>query len=200
MTAAEKLVFTAQDYLTWEATQPIKHEFVDGEMFAMAGASESHVTVSGNVFATLRNHLRGTPCRSYIADMKLHVEAVDAYFYPDVFVTCSSNDARRKNDKSEPSLIIEVLSPSTAAYDRGLKFAYYRNLQSLHEYVLIDPERYSVEVYRRNDDGLFVLHPYVAGDSVHLASVNLHLGMDSIYEDATPPTDSAEAAATIHLA
>lgn len=186
MTAAEKLAFSATDFLTWESTQDIKHEFVDGEIFAMAGASEAHVTISLNVAAILRNLLRNSPCRAYIADMKVRIEQVDAFFYPDVFVTCSANDASRKNYKTEPKLVIEVLSPSTAAYDRGLKFAHYRELDSLEEYVLIDPERVSVEVFRRDANGRWVLYPYAAEDVVELASVNLRLPMGTVYEDAWP--------------
>jgi len=186
MTAAEKLAFSATDFLDWEARQETKHEFVDGEFFAMAGAGETHVTISLNVAATLRNHLRGTPCRAYITDMKLRVEKVDAFFYPDVFVTCSAQDATRKNFKTEPKLVIEVLSPSTAAYDRGLKFAYYRELVSLEEYVLIDPERISVEVFRRDEAGRWVLYPYANEGAVELTSVNLSLPMTAVYEDAWP--------------
>ncbi len=186
MTAAEKLAFSATDFLDWEVRQATKHEFVAGEFFAMAGAGEAHVTISGNVFAALRNHLRGTPCRAYITDMKVRVEKVDAFFYPDVFVTCSANDAMRKNYKTEPKLVAEVLSPSTAAYDRGLKFAYYRELTSLEEYVLIDPERISVEVFRRDEAGLWVLHPFGHNDTVELASINQNLPMSVVYEDAWP--------------
>jgi Uma2 family endonuclease len=197
MTAAEKLAFSAADFLAWEATQDIKHEFVAGEFFAMAGAGEAHVTISGNVFAALRNHLRGTPCRAYITDMKVRIEQVDAFFYPDVFVTCSANDAARKNYKTEPRLVIEVLSPSTAAYDRGLKFAHYRELASLEEYVLIDPERISVEVFRRDDAGRWVLYPFADDEVVELASASLGLPMSVIYEDAWPeaqiiPVDERE--------
>ncbi|MEW6444626.1 MAG: Uma2 family endonuclease [Pseudomonadota bacterium] len=186
MTAAEKLAFTADDFLSWESAQEIKHEFADGIAYAMAGAGERHVTISGNLFATLRNHVRGTPCRSYISDMKLRVDESDAFFYPDVFVTCSDNDAKREDYKKEPVLVIEVLSPSTAAYDRGLKFAHYRKLAALMEYVLIDPERVSVEVFRRDTTGHWVFYPYGPDDTVELASVNMTLPMNAVYEDAWP--------------
>ena len=186
MTAAEKYAMSAQDFLSWEATQPIKHEFFAGEFFAMAGASDAHVTISLNVASTLRSHLRNTSCRVFIADMKVRVDKVDAFFYPDVMVTCSSNDASRKDYKTEPTLIVEVLSPSTSAFDRGLKFTCYRELASLQEYVLIDPERLSVDVFRRDPSGFWVLHPFVGEDRVTLESVNLSLSMDTVYEDAVP--------------
>ncbi len=186
MTAAEKLAFTADDFLSWESIQETKHEFADGIAYAMAGAGEKHVTISGNVFAALRSHVRGTPCRAYIADMKLRVDEADAFFYPDVFVTCSDNDAKREDYKKEPVLVIEVLSPTTAAYDRGLKFAHYRQLPSLKEYVLIDPERISVEIFRRDATDHWVLYPYGPGESVEFASIGLNLSIETIYEDAWP--------------
>ncbi|MCM2479791.1 Uma2 family endonuclease [Serpentinimonas maccroryi] len=187
MIALEKTPFTGVDYLLWEREQPLKHEFVRGEVFAMAGASDAHVTISGNVFARLRQHLRASPCRAYISDMKLQIAAADAYVYPDVFVTCSGADAARSDAKAEPLLVIEVLSPSTAAYDRGLKFAFYRSLNSLREYVLIDPEHPSVDVFRRNEAGLWVLHPCGPGQTVQLESVGLELTLEQVYEDAAPP-------------
>ena len=134
--AAQKPVFTAAEYLVWEAGQTERHEFVDGEVFAMAGAEDRHVTVAMNMAFALRQHLTGSPCRTYMSDMKLHVAAANQYFYPDVLVTCSPLDQANATVKSEPKLIAEVLSPSTAAYDRGLKFGLYRALPSLQEYVL----------------------------------------------------------------
>ncbi len=186
MSALEKTPFTGADYLLWEREQPLKHEFVRGEVFAMAGASDAHVTISLNVAAALKQHLRASPCRAYISDMKLQIAAADAYVYPDVFVTCSGADAARSDAKAEPLLVIEVLSPSTAAYDRGLKFAFYRSLNSLREYVLIDPEHPSVDVFRRNEAGLWVLHPCGPGQTVQLQSVDLELTLEQVYEDAAP--------------
>lgn len=187
MTAVPQPKFSAEDYLAWEATQTEKHEFVGGQAFAMAGASDAHVTVAGNLFVALRAHLRGTPCRTYIADMKLHVAAADAYFYPDVFVTCSMADALRPQDKADPVLVAEVLSPTTAAYDRGAKFAAYRSLPSLQEYVLIDPESPGVEVYRRDASNHWVLYPYGPQDAAEFASVGLTLPVAQVFEDVPPP-------------
>ncbi|HMN19836.1 MAG TPA: Uma2 family endonuclease [Ottowia sp.] len=184
--AAEQAPFDAAAYLAWEAGQPDKHEYLDGEVFAMAGASDAHVTIAGNVFIALRNHLRGGPCSVFISDMKLQVAADNAFFYPDVFVTCASADKAQAEYKSRASLVIEVLSPSTSAYDRGAKFASYRKLPELREYVLIDPERVSVDLFRRDEQGHWVLYPYEAGQTVELASVGLALPVAAIYEDAEP--------------
>lgn len=113
--AATQLRMTSQDYLAWDATQTMRHEFVGGEVFAMAGAGEAHVTVAGNVYVALRQHPQGSPCRTFITDMKLRVEAADAFFYPDVMVCCSPTDAGSPLLKRDPVLLVEVLSLSTAA-------------------------------------------------------------------------------------
>ena len=158
--AASQARFTAADYLTWEAAQPVRHDFLDGEVFAMAVAEDRHVTVAMNMAFTLRQHLSGSPCRTYMSDMPLHVAAANSYFYPDILVTCSAQDLASSLLKTEPRLIVQVLSPRTAAYDRGLKFSHYRSLPSLEEYVLVDLDTRTTDCYRIGADGLWVLHPF----------------------------------------
>ena len=176
--------FDAQAYLAWEAEQSTKHEYHDGEVFAMAGASDAHVTVAGNVYMALRNHLRGSPCSVFISDMKLRVEEDNAFFYPDVFVTCAASARGQSHSKSAPVLVVEVLSPATSAYDRGAKFAAYRKLPTLREYALIDPERLSLDLFRREGDSKrWVLHPIEAGGHVEWASVGLQVPLEALYED-----------------
>jgi Uma2 family endonuclease len=181
--SAEKTVFTAADYLAWEADQLDRHEFLDGEVFAIAGAEDRHVTVSMNVAFALRQHLSGSPCRTYMSDMRLHIAAANGYFYPDVLVTCSALDLASALVKTEPKLIVEVLSPSTAAYDRGLKFSHYRRLARLEEYVLIDLDTRSTDCYRKGADGLWVLHPFARGEAVSLASVALELSAAQLFAE-----------------
>lgn len=181
--AAEKPKIGTDDYLTGETASPIKHEYLGGEVFAMAGAGEAHVTVAGNLFALLRDQVRGGPCRVYISDMKVRVEKADAFYYPDVFVTCDPTDGGERLFKRNPTLIIEVLSDSTAAFDRGAKFAHYRQLDSLREYVLIEPERLSIDLFRRNADGNWVLHPIAKGGQLELASLDFGCPLAAIYED-----------------
>ncbi|MCU0927772.1 MAG: Uma2 family endonuclease [Burkholderiaceae bacterium] len=185
--AAAKPRMSAEDFLAWDAHESVKHEFVGGEVFAMADADERHVTTAGNVYAALRAHLRGTPCRTFITDMKLRVEAVDAFFYPDVMVTCSAADAADPLVKREPALVVEVLSASTAAFDRGDKFAAYRTLPTLREYLLADPATRRCDLYRKGDDGLWVLHPSAPDEPVVLASVGLTLGADPLWAEVEPP-------------
>ena len=181
--AAKISVFTADDYLAWEALQPDRHEFINGEVFAMAGAEDRHVTVTMNLAFALRQHLSGSPCKTYMSDMRLHVAAANSYFYPDVLVTCSTLDLASPMVKTEPKLIIEVLSPSTAAYDRGLKFSYYRHIASLQEYVLLDLDTRCTDCYRKGADGLWVLHPFERGAAVTLASVGLSLLADQLFAE-----------------
>ena len=187
--AAFTAPMTAQDFLAWDAHETLRHEFVRGEVFLMAGAEERHVTTSGNVYSLLRTHLRGKPCRTFMADMKLRVEAADCYFYPDVMVTCSAADATDPLIKREPTLVVEVLSPSTAAYDRGDKFSSYRRLPSLREYLLIDPATRRCDLYRIGADGLWVLHPFERGQALHLASVGLTISAEALW-DEVPAADA----------
>ncbi|QOC22767.1 Uma2 family endonuclease [Wenzhouxiangella sp. AB-CW3] len=177
---------SGEEFLAWEAEQEGKHEFMAGEVFAMVGASTRHVTITGNIFAALRSHLRGGPCLAYVADMKLRVEKADAWFYPDVMVSCDPDDQARELDKGSPVLIVEVLSASTEAFDRGAKFAAYRTLDSLREYLLVDPDSGRVELYRRDCDNHWVLYSHEGDQAVDLNSVDLQLTRDSIFEDAEP--------------
>lgn len=188
--AQQRSPMSAADYLAWEETQTQRHEFIHGEVFAMAGAEDRHVTVAGNVFVALRQHLRGGPCQTYISDMRLHVAAADAYFYPDVMVTCDPVDQASRLSKAHPVLIVEVLSPGTGNYDRGDKFAHYRRIDSLREYVLVDIDRRATDVYRKGADGLWVLHPFAGEETVELASVELRLAAADLFADIEDMTQS----------
>ena len=133
--------------------------------------------------ALLRSCLRGTSCRAFVADAKLRIARSGAFCYPDVMVTCSATDLASSMVKTEPKLIAEVLSPTTASYDRGLKFSHYRSLPSLEEYVLIDLDTRSTDCYRKGIDGLWVLHPFVKGETVALASVALSISAVQLFAE-----------------
>jgi Uma2 family endonuclease len=186
MNAVPKTYMTAEEYLAWEELQETKHEYLNGmvyEVYAMAGAKDAHVTITLNVASLLKAHLRGTPCRTYIADMKLQADEDSAYFYPDVFVTCDPRDRISEYHKSYPKLIVEVLSPSTAGYDRGDKFAAYRKMPSLEEYVVIDPAKLTVDLFRKREDGLWVLYPSEGQNAVEFASIGLSASFADLFED-----------------
>ena len=172
-----------EEYLKLEELSQVKHEYIQGETYAMAGASDAHVTLSVNLVTLLRNHVRGSGCRVYMSDMKARIESRNIYYYPDVMVTCDERDKAFQSFKRHPCLIIEVLSTGTEGFDRGDKFADYQNLETLQEYVLISQKRQRVECFRRNTEGLWVLHSYTQGSEIHLASVDFRTSMDAIYED-----------------
>jgi len=181
-----------EDYLAAEAESPVKHEYRDGEVYAVAGGTDAHVTIALNFWALLRGHLRNGGCRAYALDMKARIEALNRFYYPDVMVTCDNRDRANTTFKSHPCLVVEVLSESTEAFDRGDKFSDYRHLDSLQEYVLISQVRQQVEVFRRNVEGLWVLHPYGDGDTVELASVGWSGAISELYEAVEFPTTSPE--------
>jgi Uma2 family endonuclease len=165
---------TAAEYLAWEPMQKERHIYVRGEIFAMPGGTFEHSYIAGNLFIALKSHLKGTPCKVGINDMRVAVEKADCYFYPDVFVTCAKRDTEnpKLTEVYEAKLIAEVLSANTASYDRGTKFADYRQLGSLEEYVLIDPDARTVEVFRKNASNIWELHPSdAASPAVSLQSV-----------------------------
>ena len=179
--------FDRQDYFFWETEQPVKHEYVAGEVFAQAGARQNHVVVALNIAGALRQRLRGTPCRAYIADMQLEVVQADAVFYPDVMVSCHPEDLAAERVLHHPRVIVEVLSDSTVAYDRGGKFAAYRMLESLQEYVLIDPERRSLEIFRRLPSNDWLLATGDSARALVLATLDMEIGFDEVFEDVAVP-------------
>lgn len=186
MNTAALKIMSLEEYLAWEEQQPTKHEFLNGlvyDVYAMTGAKDTHVTVALNVASLCKSHLRGTPCRTFLSDMKLQVETANASFYPDVFVTCDERDRGSEYHKSHPVLIVEVLSPSTAGFDRGSKFAAYRQIDSLKEYALIDPANFSVDLFRKNDSGHWVLYPYQKEGIVEFTSIDLKAPFEAIFED-----------------
>ena len=175
--------FSRDAFFVWEAAQPTKHEYMAGEVFAMLGARQDHVVVSGALFACFRQHLRGTRCRAYTSDMKLEVLAADAVFYPDAMVSCEEADLQRPLAVQAPCLVVEVLSDSTAAFDRGGKFAAYRQLASLQGYLLVDIDRRRVELFRRHAEGWILHEPAGAPPVLALASIGLQLTEHDVFGD-----------------
>jgi len=193
-TPAERLTFDTEAYLAWEAEQRQKHEYLGGELFAMVGARQEHVLVALNLASALKQRLRGGPCRAYVSDMKLRVAAADAFFYPDVMVSCDARDLAAEHFLEHPTLIIEVLSSGTEAFDRGTKAAAYRMLAALREYVFVDIDARRLEAYRRTDAGDWLLHDCQPEEGAcHLASLDLSLPFADIFEDLPPPDSGASA-------
>ena len=180
----EKL--SLETFLAWETAQAERYFFYRGEVFAMVGVRQAHATVTLNAGAAFKSALRGTPCRAFVADVKLRVDAADALFYPDVMVTCDARDKATPNYLAHPKLVVEVLSDSTAAFDRGAKFAAYRLIDTLEEYALIDVDARRVEVFRRNAAGRWELYDFAAGTAVEFASIGVTLDAATLYENVEP--------------
>ena len=174
---------SAEDYLAWEREQPTKSEYFRGEIFAMVGASRKHVTITMNLVAALMSALEGSPCRVYAADMKLRLLEDEAYFYPDVLVTCDASDHRADQFMSTPTVVIEVLSPSTASFDRGDKFAAYRRVPSLREFVLVDAETRSVERYTRIDNDIWQLRDIAPETPLTLDSLDVAIPWGRLFQN-----------------
>ncbi|KAM3103067.1 Uma2 family endonuclease [Phormidesmis sp. 146-12] len=172
-----------EEYLAGEEKSQIRHEYFDGQVYAMSGGSDSHNTIAGNLFTQMRSHVRGGRCRVFMENMKAYIPPLNCYYYPDVMVTCDDRDRSSSHSKSYPCLIVEVLSDSTEAFDRGDKFAAYRHLDSLQEYVLISQKRQQVECFRRSEAGVWVFYSYDQKESIQLASLDFQISMEALYED-----------------
>lgn len=176
---------TEAQYLKMERAAATKNEFSDGEIYAMTGASERHNLIAGSTFASLYNQLRGGPCRVYPSDMRVKVEATGLYTYPDISVVCGRVEVadEHRDTLLNPVLIVEILSRTTAGYDRGDKFEQFRKLPSLTEYLLISQNKCLVEHYLRQPDGKWLLSEY---DDLHevveLPSVGCRLALADVYE------------------
>lgn len=166
-----------------EASQEGRYEYVDGYAYLLAGGSRYHSVICSNINHELRLRLQETPCQVYTSDAGIQLSDM-RYFYPDVSVSCDSRDTESEGDMIHyPRLLVEVLSYSTEAYDRGEKFDYYRTCPTLQEYMLVSVQRPSIQVYRRANDILWTLYPFGPGDMVELASLGVTIPFDAIYQN-----------------
>jgi Uma2 family endonuclease len=170
-------------YLEGERVSPIKHEYRRGHVYAMNGAKKPHIIIGSNLVRLLGNHLQNTPCLVLSSDIKVRLQEANCYYYPDVAVTCDERDTGSTEDFIlYPSLVIEVLSPSTAAFDRGNKFADYQTASSLQEYVLITQSAIKIECFRVNAEGNWVSQTYRQGDELELMSIDFRCPIAQVYQ------------------
>ncbi len=177
--------FTLDEYFAFEEQSDHRSEYHRGEIFAMAGGSVNHNQIVGNLYAGLRGALGGKPCRVFMSDLRLLVANLGLYTYPDVMVICDRIEfaPKRKDTVTNPTILVEVLSPSTEAYDRGKKFEAYRALPSLREYVLVDQERVHVDYYRLLEQRQWALNELSDGnESLVLEAAGAVLSIASLYE------------------
>jgi Uma2 family endonuclease len=169
-------------YLEGERVSPIKHEYRKGRIYAMVGAKKPHIVLASNLTTILGNHLVSSPCLVLTSDIKVRLEEANCYYYPDIAIVCDEREINNTDDFIfYPVLIIEVLSKSTEALDRGNKFTDYQTCPTLQEYVLVHQDRVKIECYRRRDSGIWRERIYEAGDEVEFLSVGFLGAIDSIY-------------------
>ena len=168
---AETRTLTVEQYFALERDSLEKHEYLRGQVFALAGASPAHNLVTANIGAALNGALKSRPCRVYAADLRIHVPATGLYTYADATAVCGKAQLDEGNPPSllNPDVIIEVLSESTESYDRGKKFAHYRSIPSLKEYLLVSQKEAVIEQFTRQADGSWLLREWKSGDHVVLA-------------------------------
>lgn len=186
MTAPKKLTYlTVEEYLESEANASVKREYVDGQVFAMTGATRRHNVIVGNIYSAIRIHLKGSTCQVYMEAVKARAEAANCFYYPDVMVACAQYDSKSVFSDS-PILIVEVLSPSTAATDRREKRVNYMKIKTLQELVFVHQSKKRVELQRRNPDGDWDVIRLLAHDELMLESLPngiLTIPMSAIYEE-----------------
>ncbi len=188
---SHRLFMSVEEYLELDrGSLDARYEFIDGVVTMLAGGTADHSTISINVISLLRDLLRGGPCRVYNSDLRVRL-AETRYVYPDASISCDSDDRGQIDTVQSPCLVVEVLSPSTEAYDRGKKFRYYQSSSTIQEYVLVSTQEQAVDVYRRATDNLWTLHPFGPDDEVELKSINVRFPIASVYENVTFPGDGA---------
>lgn len=179
-------ILSVSEYLESEAKSEIRHEYIDGEVFAMGGGGRNHNLIAGSTYSRLRAHLRGGKCNAFMSDIKVKVKSLrqnkTIFYYPDILITCNLQDQDQFIVNS-PCLIIEVLSPSTEMIDKREKFVNYKTISSLEEYVLISQDRVKIEVYRHDLVGNWTKEVLEEGNDLQLNSIDLTLTMADIYED-----------------
>ncbi len=188
----DRVPMSPADYLAWEEQQEQRHEYLDGmvyprnDILGMAGGTLPHNDIALNLYTALRAPMRRRGCRVNVADVKVCIspEGRDngAFFYPDLLVSCHPQDLVALKFVQHPTVIVEVLSPATESYDRGAKFAQYRRLTSLQEYVLISSDRINVELFRLNDRRRWELIPYGPGDTLELSSLDFACPIELLYD------------------
>jgi Uma2 family endonuclease len=183
-------LWTVDEYLRMERQSEIKHEYVNGTVYALAGGTRANSLIAGNLSRALGNALEDSPCRVFDADIKIRVSAT-IYRYPDVAVSCDERDARPEDEGEDairfPTVIAEMLSPSTKRRDRTTKFDEYRTIPTLREYVLIEPEHMVVHVYRRAADDTWPVTMYQDGDMMPLESLAVHVPVTALYRKVRLP-------------
>src|SRR5215472_12463154 len=177
--------YTFREYVAHDAASNTKHEYLDGQIYAMAGGTPEHAPLISSVHGHLWKQIGGTRCRPHMADLRIRVLQTGLATYPDIPIVCgrSERDPEDANTVTNPTVIVEVLSASTEKYDRGEKFEHYKQIPSLREYVLVAHEQRAIEVWTRGADGQWARAVYASGDRAEIDAVKAVLEVDAVYED-----------------
>lgn len=175
--------FTPEEYFSWEEGQLEKHELIDGRVYGMSGGTQNHSAIKLNISSLIQTHLRGGSCRVFNSDLKVNILNTSNYTYPDLSVTCDDLDREHPMYIRYPCMIVEVLSDSTEAYDRGKKFEKYRRNPELIDYVLVSSDEIAIDIYHQNDAGEWVILSYRSGDRVEFKSIGLIVPIEQFYEE-----------------
>lgn len=193
MSSQPRTRVTPEEYLALERRAEYRSEYLDGEVFAMTGASRRHNLITVNVAREISQQLRGRPCEAYATDMRVRIPATHDYTYPDVAIVCGEPQFEDEylDTLLNSTVLIEVLSPSTEACDRGRKFALYRTIASLTEYLLIAQDEYRIEQYTKQADGRWLLSEYrTPEEGVEVASIQCRLSLKEVYDKVALPSTS----------
>ncbi len=173
--------FTPAEYFAWEEQQLNRHEYINGEVYAMTGGTINHSQIAIKITSMLNNHLDGNECKTLNSDARINILETDDYSYPDGSVTCDHRDKNNTQYITYPCLIVEVLSDSTEAYDRGDKFYRYRRNPVLQDYVLVSTKSIAIDLYHKNNSNEWVITSYRAGDTIELKSIELSFPIEQVY-------------------
>jgi len=196
MSTLPKAFITPEEYLEMERKADFRSEYLRGEMFAMAGGSPVHAELAARVIQVIGSQLRGSPCKTFNTDLRIWIESTGLYTYPDLSVICGPLElaAGQTDCVTNPTVLVEVLSPSTEAYDRGAKFGHYRTIRSLQHYVLVAQDRKSIDVFTRRPEGWLLTSANQPGEKVTLEAAGCELALDDVYEGVEISPLSAAAA------
>jgi Uma2 family endonuclease len=183
---------TPEEYFAWEEEQLEKHEYIDGQVYAMSGGSVNHGRIAIRFTAMFDAHLDNSSCITGNSNIKVNIVETNNYTYPDASVTCDERDKTTTQYITYPCLIVEVLSKNTEAYDRGGKFRMYRHNPVLQDYLLVSSTSIEIDLYQKKDNGEWVIINYQAGDTIELKSINLSFAIEQVYRglDLTPESES----------
>lgn len=176
---------TPEEYFTWEEQQLEKHELINGQVYAMTGGSKNHSLLAARFITLFTTHLEGSGCDTATSDLRVNIVGTNNYTYPDVSVSCDDRDKTTTQYITYPCLIVEVLSASTEAYDRGGKFRMYRQNPALIDYLLVSSTSIEIDLYHKNDVGDWLIINYKAGDTIELKSINLNFPIEQVYRGLT---------------